>query len=99
MGVNSARSLCLRRLSRQPFRDASDGGDLDAPLAAVSSDVRRGTHQIARRPMLARPDLPRLPLRDTAHAKPAELVLPLGSAVDAQGRRALQSFRRTDGAF
>ena len=47
-----------------------------ASLAAVPGRVRRRADQAARRSVLARPDLPGLPPRDPADARPAELVLP-----------------------
>ena len=47
-----------------------------ARLAAVPRRVRRGPDQAARRPLLARPHLPRVPPRDPAAAGPDELVLP-----------------------
>ena len=49
---------------------------LAAAVAAVPPRVRRRADQAARRPVLARPDLPVLPPRDPADARPAQLVVP-----------------------
>src|SRR5438309_403863 len=49
--------------------------DTSLPLAGISSRVWGGPDQAARRPVLAKPDVPLLPPRDPAHAQPAELVL------------------------
>ena len=56
-----------------------------------------GTHQAARRSVLARPHLPHLPLPEPADPESAELVLQPAARLDRQGGRALQSPRRTGG--
>ena len=60
---------------------------LAVPLAAVPGGARRGAHQAARRSLLARPHLPRLPPRDPADAESAELVLPPAAAAGSTGSR------------
>ena len=62
------------------------GADRSA-LAAVPAGVRRRADQAARRPLLARPDLPVLPPRDAADAGPAQLVLPPPAASRCTGWR------------
>src|SRR5436309_594661 len=76
----------------------SDDHVMDGPLDRVPRNVRRGTDQAPRRPLLARLHLPRLPLRNPADAQSAQLVPALGTALDPQLRRGLQSFRRADRA-
>ena len=64
--------------------------DPDPPaLAAVPCRVRRRADQDARRPVLARPDLPQVPPRDPADARAAELVVPppADAAPPGRGRR------------
>src|SRR5205807_430212 len=60
-------------------------------LAAFPFDVRRGTHQVARRPLLAGPDVSGLSLRDPADAQSVELVLQPAAGLDGQGGCPLQS--------
>ena len=67
-------------------RPARAGAVADA-LAAVPRGVRRRADQAARRPLLARSDLPLLPPRDPADARPAELVLPPSAQAAAPCRR------------
>ena len=55
-----------------PAPAAADHRDLAAPLAVGADHVGRGPHQAARRSLLARPDLPRLSLRDPADPEPAD---------------------------
>ena len=64
------------------------------PLADRPHHARRRAHQAARRPVLARPHLPRLPLRDPAEPESAQLVAPRGAALVPRRRRRVQPLRR-----
>ena len=55
---------------------AAGAGCLLGAVAAVPTRVRGRAHQAARRPVLARPDVPVVPPRDAADAEPAQLVVP-----------------------
>ena len=62
-------------------------------LDALPHRSRRRPHQAAPRPLLARPHLPVLPLRNPAAPQPAELVLPPPAQSDAPLLRARQPLR------
>ena len=86
LGDPAARDRLPRHLplpaARRPSVSAPRAaarGDLAVSLAHLSHHARRGADQAARRPVLARPDLPRLPLRDAADPESAELVAPLSA--------------------
>src|SRR5438477_637625 len=66
-------------------------------MGAFSHNVRRRHNQTALRSLLARSDLPLLPLRNSAPAQSAKLVSASFAAVDSQSRRALHSFCSTCG--
>src|SRR5262245_61822163 len=63
---------------------------LAVSLAGVSNHVRRRSDQNSRRRMLARSDMPLLPLRDAAHPQPAELVAPFPSTLVSPVWRGLE---------
>src|SRR5207245_8305603 len=75
LGDAAPRGWISRHLSRCGPDRAGLAADPSLPLAGISSRVWRGPDQAARRPVLAKPDVPLLPPRDPAHAQPAELVL------------------------
>src|SRR5262249_34651711 len=65
-------------------------GDGAAALADLPRDVRGGPHQAPRRPLLARPHLHGLPLRDAAQPQPALLVPPPGPRLVPRRRDRVQ---------
>src|SRR5712691_665140 len=65
--------------------------DRPPALARLPADARRRPHQAAGGPLLARPHVSRLSLRDAAESEPALLVLSSGPGVVPRGRGALQS--------
>src|SRR4030095_16853350 len=67
-------------------------------VGAFPHDVRCWHDQSARRPVLARSQLPFLSLRNAAVAEPAELVFASCAALVPQSRRVVQSLHRTHGA-
>ena len=73
--VPAARRAAVPAPSRAP------AGGLAAALADRAHDVGRRADQAARRPLLARPHLPRLPLRDAADPQPALARVPFPAAL------------------
>src|SRR5439155_9865141 len=76
LGVAPAGSRLPHDLPGSGHDDAAVQPHRAHALASVPRRVRRRAHQDARGPVLARPDLPLLPPRDSADAQSAELVLP-----------------------
>lgn len=68
---------------------AAAGDDLAVSLADFPHHAGFGAHQTPRRSLLARPDGPVLSLSNAAAPRPAELVVQLSAARDAEGRRAV----------
>ncbi len=66
---------------------------LALPVDPLPRRVRRRADQDARRPLLARPHLPRLPPPDAADAEPALLVLPPAAEADAPDGDAREPLR------
>ena len=95
-GLLAALPLPAVRHATVPERAAAGGRDLAVPLADRPHHARRGAHQAARRSVLARPHLPRLPLRDAAHPEPAELA---GSTAAAAGSTSLASPSTTSSSW
>src|SRR6266511_3600928 len=93
LGITAVRGRSVRCLPRRRAHGAADPRGVPHALALVPVGVRRRAHQAARRPLLARPDVPPLPPRDPADAEPAELVLPPPAGAGAQGRGARQPRR------
>src|SRR6266853_2514738 len=94
MGNSTSRNWLPQRLSLSAARwpvisapRAASRCPVAFSLAHLSHHARRGTHQAARRPVLARPDLPLLPLRDAANSESAKLVAALPAALVPQVRR------------
>ena len=107
LGVAPARDRISRGLSRAAARSAPVPREGIAAarsiiwlllVARVSADARRGSHQAARRRVLADSDVPRHPLRDAALAQSAEPVPAPASALGAEGERPFQPLRRARGA-
>src|SRR4029079_18369270 len=73
VGIAAVRSGILRHLPRLRHDGAARRHQLDLPMDALPADVRRRADQVARRPLLARADLPRLLLRDATDSERAEL--------------------------
>ncbi len=77
------------RVSRHPSwtrrRGPSAVDHVGAAVAAVSGGVRRRPGEDARRPMLAGPDVPRLPPRNPADAQPVQLALSSPAHAPAPG--------------
>ena len=89
---------CSRRASSSASSGPSRMTPRVVPSAALALDalprgVRRGPHQAAPRPLLARSDVPLLPLRDAAAAQPSELVLPPAAEAAPSLQRVLQPLR------
>src|SRR6266545_7521072 len=93
LGIAAVRGRSAGGLPRRRAHGAADSRGVPDALAAVPAGVRRRAHQVARRPLLARPHVPPLPPRDPAEAEPAELVLPPPAGAGAQGRGARQPRR------
>ena len=98
LGVAAARGRLPRHLPRAGRDGPARPGPVAVRLAAVPRRVRRRADQAARRPLLARPHLPRLPPRDPADARPAQLVLPPPARPAAPGRGAGQPRHPAGGA-
>ena len=90
----AARAPASLRARQRPAVAARDHA---AALADVPADARRRAHQAARRSVLARPHLPRLPLRDAAEPEPALLVPAPAAGLVPQARGPLQPRRRARG--
>ena len=76
LGVAAAGGRRPRRLPRTGRHRPADPGRPPGAVAAVPGRVRRRADQDPRRRLLAEPDLPPLPPRDPADARPVQLVLP-----------------------
>ncbi len=87
----AARAPASLRARQRPAVAARDHA---AALADVPADARRRAHQAARRSVLARPHLPRLPLRDAAEPEPALLVPAPAAGLVPPARGPLQPRRR-----
>src|SRR2546426_6874049 len=99
LGVAPAGDGLSRDLPRAGHDDAAVQPHRPDALAALSRGVRRGAHQDARRPVLARPHLPLLPPRDATDAQPAQLVLPSPAETVAPRRGARKSLCPADRAL
>ena len=86
VGVDPARGRVPRGLPGVGGRRPSGTGPVAGALAGLPDRVRGGPDQDARGPLLARPDLPRLPPRDPAAARSAVVALPPPAHLDASGR-------------
>ncbi len=90
----SSRSSSVRCADPTLRVAAAARGHLALPLADRAHHARRRAHQAARRSVLARSHVPRLPLRDPAGAEPAQLVAPRRAARVPHGRHRVQPRRR-----
>ena len=90
--------LCLpvpaARRAAVPAPSRAPAGGVAAALADHARDVGRGADQAARRHLLDRPQLPRLPLRDAADPQPALARVSFPAARGARRGRAVQPHRR-----
>src|SRR5205807_624675 len=101
VGVFASRDRVLGDLPRTAARPAAARSPLPAsvdrrlapPLAVLSHHVGGWAHQASWRPLLARPYLSRLPLRDPTAPQPAELVHAPAARVVPEAQRALQPLR------
>src|SRR5207247_6850471 len=80
-GVPRHLPMPARRWTPVPPPPSSRRCLLAVPLADLPDHARRGTHQDARRSLLARPHLPVLPLRDAAESQPAQPRPPLHAEI------------------
>lgn len=101
LGDPDPRDHAPRRGARPSVGSASARGaaavagrDHADALARVPHHVRRGPHQAARRRVLDRADVPRLPLRDAADPQSAVGAVPSPAAPDPRRGRGPQSHRR-----
>src|SRR6266540_2566807 len=92
LGVAPLRGGLPRDLPRQRRDGSALAGPPRLPMARLPRRVRGWPHQAAGRSVLAPPHLHGMASRDTAHAEPAELVLPPPPAPDPShgGRRQLR---------
>src|SRR5579863_7510530 len=98
MGVDAAGSGILYRVSGADAGAAVRNSCTDSALDAVPHGDRCGADQAAARQVLARPDLPLLPLRNAAAAQFAELVFSPDSCAHASLIGAVQSLRSDFGS-
>src|SRR6185503_10992345 len=92
VGNNAGRNGLPRNFSRLIRYAAAGHRDVADRVGAFPHDVRCGHDQSARRPLLARSQLPFLSLRNAAAAEPSELVFASCAALVPQSRRVIQSF-------
>ena len=88
-------SLSVDRWASVPQMQAADSRYLAFSLAWVSHHDRRGSDQIARRPVLARSNLSLLSLRDTADPESRQSLPSLCAPLVSQIRNGMELFRRT----
>src|SRR5207248_7844060 len=89
-------SLSVDRWASIPQMQAADSRYLALSMAWVSHHDRRGSDQIARRPVLARSNLSLLSLRDTADPEPHQPLFAFRATLVSQIRDGVEPFRRTD---
>src|SRR5215471_21483677 len=92
MGIHAAGGRVLHGIYGTALDVAFAHSRFSSSLDALSNRIRRRPDQAASRPLLARADLPLLPLRNTTPSQPAELVLPPSSPGHTPVQRAVQSF-------
>src|SRR5438309_11931412 len=97
LGVALARNGLPHHLPWTGHDGTAVQPDRPHALAALPGRVRRWAHQDARRPLLARPDLPLLPPRNAADAESAELVLPSSAEASSSDGGAGQPLRAARG--
>src|SRR5262249_4223322 len=93
-GLPGGLPLPAPRSAAVPAAAAAGGGRVAPPLADLPDHARGGARQAPRRPLLAGPLVPLLPLRDAADPEPGEPPPPLHAALVPRARLPLEPLHR-----